>query len=74
MQRDQVGQIEDILSCVRRAGDKLANETKEKLDKFLSMTHTRVRQSEEYNGMRLDTIDEINSTGMYFLILKFFGG
>lgn len=63
--REQVAQIDDILSTIRYAGDKLANETKEKLDKFLTMTHTKLRQSDEYGAVRLDTIDEINSTGKF---------
>lgn len=68
--RDQVAQIDDILSTIRHAGDKLANETKEKLEKFITMTHTKLRQSDEYGAMRLDTIDEINSTGkMNFLLM-----
>ncbi|KAK6617748.1 hypothetical protein RUM43_013976 [Polyplax serrata] len=61
--REQVAQIDDILSTVRRAGDKLANETKEKLEKFLSTTHSKLKPNTETLGYRLDTIDEINSTG-----------
>ncbi|KAL0274175.1 UNVERIFIED_CONTAM: hypothetical protein PYX00_006658 [Menopon gallinae] len=67
----QVIQIEDILSCVRKAGDKLANETREKLDRFLSTTHTKLRASGDFKGIRLDTIDEINSTGSLLSDLSF---
>lgn len=68
----QVIQIEDILSCVRKAGDKLANETKEKLDRFLSTTHTKLRTSGDLKGIRLDTIDEINSTGMWLFNISMY--
>ena len=45
---------------VRHAGNRLANETREKLDKFLSMTQSKIKQ---HDNNRLNTIDEINSTG-----------
>lgn len=61
-QQEQVDQIENILMSIRHAGNRLANETKEKLDKFLSMTQSKIRQEDD-QGNRLNTIDEINSTG-----------
>ena len=52
---------------MRCAGDKLANETKEKLDKFLSTTHSKLKPNTDTLGYQLNTIDEINSTGKYVI-------
>ncbi|EEB20373.1 Rac GTPase-activating protein, putative [Pediculus humanus corporis] len=60
--QEQVTQIEEILSSVRHAGDKLANETKEKLDKFLNTTYSKLKTNTNVLGYHLDTIDEINSS------------
>jgi len=64
-QRKQVMQVQNILGNICEAGNQLANDTKEKLNRFLSSTQLNLRQSTGNDGIypRLDPIDEINSTG-----------
>lgn len=61
--REQVEQIHNIIQSICQDGNRLSNDMKNKFDKFLSLTHSKMRESGNFEASRLNTIDEINSTG-----------